>query len=121
MANASFLIPTSAERPAAPDAPMIVEGEFCPGDTELMTRCMVEELLAAGSAAAELEGMSLDPNYQAIYAARHTLGHAAFQSILNSAARRAQVVRFRVYEAPPTEFEAVLTINGSSDPTRSLP
>lgn len=108
-----------AAKPHAPDAPMIVQGSVLPGDARLMLRCMIEELLRGGASPRELERMARDANYQALYAARETLGDAAFRAALATAVGRVGVHTCRVRETPATMLEATLTVQGQALPARS--
>ncbi len=87
-----------AQRPAEPDHPMVVEGGVIPGDTRFMLECLLEEYLAQGFTAKQLEHMMCDSNYQALYAAAKTLGWEECGKILGEAAARAQLFRVHVTE-----------------------
>jgi len=102
-------------RPPAPEAPLIVEGGILPGNTRLMLRCMVEELFRGGMALREIDALARDANYQALFAARETLGDDAFGALLASAAVCVGVHSYRIREASTTTFEAALTIHGAAD------
>ncbi|HMQ14499.1 MAG TPA: hypothetical protein PKC49_00860 [Phycisphaerae bacterium] len=91
---------------------MIVEGGVCPGDTKFMLRCMIEELLCGGVALRQIDQMARDQNYQALFAARETLGDTAFSAVLAGAARSVGVHACRVYEASINTIPVDLTIHG---------
>ncbi|MBW7906551.1 MAG: hypothetical protein LC135_16230 [Phycisphaerae bacterium] len=99
---------------------MIVDGGVLPGNTRFMLRCMVEELFRGGMALREIDAMSRDVNYQALFAARTTLGDDAFIALLASAAAGVGVHSCRIRETPPTTFDAALTIRGDSDVEEEL-
>ncbi|MBK8914809.1 MAG: hypothetical protein IPM64_09475 [Phycisphaerales bacterium] len=111
----------SATRPFAPDAPMIVEGDVLPGDTKLMLRCMLEELLRGGMHADEIRALSANPQYQALHAARCAIGDAEFEALIGQLARGCGVHRVAVRETAETAFETLLTIRGDAVPERSRP
>jgi hypothetical protein len=100
------------QRPAEPDHPLIVEGEVVPGDTRFMACCMLEELMTCGIAADELRRMSHDANYQALFAARLTLGDAEFDRLLSQVTARVGVLRVTVRERSDPSHPATLTVNG---------
>ncbi len=84
--------------PSKPDHPMVVAGQVIPGDTAHMARCLIEELLFAGFSPKAIRGMSQDRNYQALHAARETLGGAGFEDILDEAATRVGTHRLVIRE-----------------------
>jgi hypothetical protein len=108
-------------RPPAPDAPLIVEGGVLPGDTRFMLGCMIEELLCGGMTPREIDALARDANYQALFAARETLGDDVFRSLLAGAAVRVGSHSCRVRETPPTTFEAALTVHGAADIEKEMP
>lgn len=110
-----------SDRPSTPDAPLIVEGEVLPGDTRFMLRCMIEELLCGGVAPRQIREMARDGNYQALFAARETLGADAFDDLLQAAAAAVGVHGCRVREIPPTCFDAALTVHGAADEREETP
>ncbi len=89
---------------------MIVEGGVVAGDTRFMLRCMVEELLRGGMTLREIDALARDANYQALFAARETLGDDAFSALLASAAVCVGVHSYRIRETPATTLEAALTL-----------
>jgi hypothetical protein len=89
------------ERPEEPDHPMILDGCVTSGDTLFMVRCLLEEMLMAGLPPAQLAEMARTPNYQALYAARLTLGAEVFDRILEETAGRIGTHRFTTREACP--------------------
>ncbi|QOJ14750.1 MAG: hypothetical protein HRU75_08905 [Planctomycetia bacterium] len=109
----------SAMRPFAPDAPLVVEGEILPGDTTLMLRCMLEEMLRGGMATDEIRALSGNPEYQALYAARCAIGAPDFEALLGQVGRACGVHRVAIRETAETAFETPLTIRGDAIPERS--
>lgn len=107
-----------AQRPAEPDHPMILEGGVVPGDTRYMAQCLLEEMLQAGLDRDDLLEMSRDPNYQALHAARVTLGDDPFELILQGAAARCGFLRVKTVGQPPlcSMMEPFNTINQGSNP-----
>jgi hypothetical protein len=103
---------TAGQRPAAPDAPMLLEGALVRGDTRFMVRCLAEELLVMGTSAARVRQMGRDPNFQALHAARLVLGDEEFDRTIGEVAARVGVHRVRMQETPPHEFEVSLTLAG---------
>lgn len=89
----------AADRPAEPDHPMLLDGALVPGDLMLMVRCMLEEMLQVGLSPAELADMSRDENYQALFAARRSLGDSHFDELLDQIVRRVGRHRYRTVEA----------------------
>ncbi|MCG3197345.1 MAG: hypothetical protein HUU16_06420 [Candidatus Omnitrophica bacterium] len=94
---------TPGDRPAEPDHPMVLEGGIVPGNTRFMAQCLLEELLLSGLGPTTIRAMAEDRNYQALNAARETLGAAVFEDILDSTAARVGVHRVVTREAavPP--------------------
>lgn len=103
------------QRPAEPDHPLLVEGGVIDGDTELMFRCMVEEYLLAGYSPDAIHEMCGQPNYQAFYAAVHSIGPERAQSIIADAAERVGRHRVRFHESGATAQSATLTIGASAE------
>jgi hypothetical protein len=60
--------------------------------------------------------MARDPNYQALYAARVTVGDAAFERLLEQIRRSVGVFRCRVTESPQTEQSVELNIQAGPQP-----
>ena len=79
------------DRPLEPDHPMLMDGRVVPGDTAFMVRCQVEDLLQLGIPPQKMEGMSNDPRYGGLYAARRVLGDDHFLRILADAVQRVGV------------------------------
>jgi len=102
-----------ADRPAEPEHPMFLEGGMVPGDVAFMARCMIEEMLQVGLTFDELDSMSRDPNYQALYAARETLGEETFDEILESTFRRVGAFRFKTHEHAGDVQPTTLTVGDS--------
>ena len=105
------------ERPYEPDHPMILEGGVTRGDTRFMLRCMFEELLLTGIGSSELQAMSQDPNYQALYAARTALGAKATDALLAETAGRIGVHRFGMWESRSDFKQATLTVTAQKKST----
>lgn len=78
----------AADRPAAPEPAMILDGGVVPGDVSLMVRCMVEELLQMGMPFERIAAMTRDPGYQALYAARQAMGDRGFDRLMDDCYRR---------------------------------
>ena len=98
-------------RPAEPEHPMSLEGGVVDGDTALMFRCLVEELLLSGLSPAQLRGMSRDRNYQALYAARVALGDIAVDEVFDRAGAQVGIHRHSVCESADRFQTATLTIS----------
>lgn len=101
-----------ANRPAEPEHPMMLDGTMVPGDVELMARCIFEELLMVGTPSAQLRDMSNDPEYQALYAMRVSLGFR-LDAILDETLRRVGVHRHVTSESESDVRSATLTVNAS--------
>ncbi len=99
------------EHPSEPEHPMVVEGGVVDGDTALMLRCLVEELMMTGMAPTQLRAMSRDRRYQALYAARAALGDARTDEIIEGAGRRVGVHRHAVWESADAFRPVTLTIS----------
>lgn len=104
------------ERPVRPDHPMVVEGGLVDGDTRLMAVCLFEELLRTGISARDLRCMSADPNYQALYAIRASLGDQQTDALLSATVGRVGVHRFQTRESTETSMPAMLTIGATDGP-----
>lgn len=76
-----------ALRPVEPEHPMMLDGEVTPGDTEFMLRCFFEEYLLSGMASEQIWSMCLDPQYQALHAARLALGDERSRALLEDVLR----------------------------------
>lgn len=103
-----------ASRPMEPDHPLILDGGVVPGDAELMVRCMIEELLQVGLSRRELLGMSRDPNYQGLFAARRDLGDARMDELMEDSFNRVGRHRHRTVEFTGEVQSATLTVGGAS-------
>jgi len=101
------------ERPVQPDHPMVVEGGLVDGDTRLMAVCLFEELLRTGITVSDLHSMSVDPNYQALYAIRASLGARQTDELLSQTAGRVGVHRFRIRESAEAAATVSLTIGAT--------
>lgn len=97
------------ERPEEPDHPMILDGCVTSGDTQFMVRCLLEEMLMAGIPPSQLAEMGRTPNYQALYAARLTLGAEVFDRILEETAARIGTHRFTLREASQASPYSTIT------------
>lgn len=102
-----------ADRPLEPDHPMMLKGDVVPGDAAIMFRCMVEELLQVGIAPEELARMSRDANYQALYAARRSLGDEVVDRLLAETLARVGRHRHRTSEHTGDVQSVSLTVNAS--------
>lgn len=103
------------DRPAEPDHPMTLDGGVVPGDPGLMVTCMVEELLLLGTPLEHIHQMSRNPEYQALYAARYTLGDQAADELINDAARRVGVHRHKDREHTGDIQSVTLTVRGQTE------
>lgn len=99
-------------RPAEPDHPMSLEGGVIEGDTEMLLRCLCEEMLLMGTPHGELLRMSANPEYQALYAARAALGDDRADSVIAEVCARFGTHRHKVWETPEQERTTALTLNG---------
>jgi len=105
----------AGDRPEAPETAMILDGGVVPGDVTLMVRCMVEEFLQMGTPIEQIVAMSHDAGYQALYAARQTLGDAELDRVIEDCHRRVGRLVYRTIErtiepeTPPVVSE--LTLN----------
>lgn len=99
-----------AQRPAEPEHPMLLNGGVVPGDVQFMAKCMIEELLQVGLTFEEIERMSHDANYQALYAARASLG-PTFDELLESTFQRIGAHRYRTVEHEGDVQSVSLTIS----------
>lgn len=88
----------ASDRPAEPDHPMSLEGGMVPGDAALMATCMLEELLLLGTSADTLVHMTRTPMYQALHAARCTLGDVAMDALLDEVISRVGSFHHRTHE-----------------------
>ncbi|TVQ30217.1 MAG: hypothetical protein EA376_13760 [Phycisphaeraceae bacterium] len=102
------------QRPAEPEHPMVVEGGFASGDARFMLRCLYEELLLSGVDRETLAEMTRDPNYQALYAARHAIGDEAATELLNQAAAAVGALRVTLHESTTRSDQATLTISAKT-------
>jgi hypothetical protein len=98
------------DKPLEPDHPMQLDGLMAPGDVSLMARCMIEEMLQVGIAPDQLAAMTRHPEYQALYAARCTLGDDAMDKLLADTFTRIGAHRYRTVESAGTSTPASLTI-----------
>lgn len=101
-----------ADRPVEPEHPMLLDGQFASGDVEIMARCLFEELLQAGVAPDELEALSHDPAYQALYALRVQLGER-LDAILGQTLQRVGRHRHRTVEHLGNVQGVSLTVNAA--------
>jgi len=100
--------------PAEPDHPMTLDGGVVPGDVGLMITCMVEELLLLGTPIEKIREMSADPEFQALYAARYSLGDQAIDELINDAGRRVGIHHHRDHEHTGDIQSVTLTVRGQA-------
>jgi len=110
----------ASERPAAPDPAMILEGGVVPGDVTLLVRCMVEELLQMGMAFEQVVAMSHDAGYQALFAARQTMGDQDFDRVIEDCHRRVGRVVHRTSEPETQSGATELTLNTQPKSSREM-
>jgi hypothetical protein len=101
---------TPQDKPLEPDHPMQLDGLMAPGDVSLMARCMIEEMLQVGIAPDHLVAMTRNSEYQALYAARCTLGDPAMDKLLADTFGRIGAHRHRTVESTTTSTPTSLTI-----------
>lgn len=101
-------------RPTSPESPMMLDGACINGDPTLMMRCMIEELLQVGLPVEEIHRMSHDSNYQALHAARCSMGDEAINSLLLETAARIGRHHHRTIEHQDRTQEVTLTINAAA-------
>jgi hypothetical protein len=101
-----------AQRPVEPEHPMMLDGDVIPGDPLLMARCMIEELLMMGMPLDEVQALSRDPNIQALYSMRITLGESAFEEIVEEVAQRIGRRTYRTVEHTGDVQGVTLTLGG---------
>ena len=89
---------------------MMLEGDCVPGDPSLLMRCLVEEMLQLDMSADEVRGMSHDPNYQALHAARVALGDERIDALIDQTAARVGRHRHRTIEHQGSVEAVELTI-----------
>ncbi|GIK17969.1 MAG: hypothetical protein DYG93_04040 [Leptolyngbya sp. PLA2] len=101
-------------RPVEPEHPMSLEGGVVFGDTGLMLRCLVEELLMTGLTPEELRRMARDGEYQGLHAALCAMGPARVESVIAEAASRVGTCTLRVVERHDRFTPADLTIHATT-------
>lgn len=101
-----------ADRPIEPEHPMILDGSMTPGDVEFMAVCLFEELLLVGTPLETLRAMTTDPEYQALYGMRLTLG-SRLDAILDRIHARVGSHRHATRESHNDVRPATLTVNAS--------
>lgn len=75
-----------------------------------MARCMLEELLQVGMSAERLTAMTRDPEYQALYALRITLGDDVLDQLIDKTISRVGQHRHRTVEHTGDVQSVPLTI-----------
>lgn len=103
--------PAPARRPVEPEHPMVLEGGVVEGDTRLMLRILVEELLRAGIKPDDLVRLSRNPEYQALFAARQCLGDDAADQEIRETMARVGAGRAEVWESGARATAATLTVS----------
>lgn len=104
-----------AQRPAEPDHPMMLDGGVIPGDTRFMVQCLFEEMLLSGIPPDDLLRMTRNSNYQALDAARSTLGNEELEGILRNVAARVGFLQVRIFERVPTCSGEADALKGDTD------
>gem|GEM_PF-1151380 len=106
-----------SRRPLEPEHPMSLEGGVVFGDTDLMLRCLVEELLMSGLTPVALRRMARDGEYQGLHAALRALGGARVDEVIAEAAGRVGTHAMRVVERTDRLTPATLTVGTTGGPT----
>jgi len=106
----------SNPKPTTPEHPMMLSAQGVPGDPALMARCMLEEMLRAGIAPAELAEMTRNPFYGALHHAREALGDEAMDALFEETLGRTGHHHHRVEETGGHSAATSLTIGATETP-----
>jgi len=110
-------------RPKEPEHPQILDGGVVDGDPAFMLHCLAEDYLNAGTTHTEIDRMSRDPFYQALYAAREAVGDEMADTIIERAACRSSAMHIKVWESTALDVPVDLTVsrNKTRNPNDNTP
>jgi hypothetical protein len=89
------------DREMLPEDPLELQAFEVAGDTDLMSRIMIEEYARMGYGAADLLALARDPFFAALHGLLRLYGEEAFQHRVSEVLARVGVTRVRTVEAPP--------------------
>lgn len=96
---------------------MSLEGGAVCGGTDLMLRCLVEELLSAGLTPDDLRRMARDGEYRGLHAAFCAMGEARVEGVIAEAAARVGTCSLRVVERHARFTPTTLTVHACAVPS----
>ncbi len=99
------------------DDPMEMQGLQCDGDPDFMITCVAEEYLGLGWTPAQVFNLYESLDYPVLYSLLQLKGAAAIRCLIDRAAARCGVFRFRTVEAPPEPGLVTIAsaVNGGLD------